>query len=63
MSIIENLRNELVHNATWEMNSKVFVKVEAGKVIEKCIYMPDFSEEGYLITYKNRKRFFSDGVK
>lgn len=63
VSIIENLRNELVHNATWEMNSKVFVKVEAGKVIEKCIYMPDFSEEGYLITYKNRKRFFSDGVK
>lgn len=62
-SMIENLRNELVHNATWEMNPKIFIIVEDGKIKERHIFMPDFTLEGTLITYKNRKRFFSDGKK
>ena len=62
-SIIENLRNELVHNATWEMNPKVFFATDAGKVTERCIYLPDFTAEGTLVTFHNRKRFFADGKK
>ncbi|MGN0252418.1 MAG: hypothetical protein ACI4EH_13825 [Oliverpabstia sp.] len=63
LSIIVNLRNELIHNATWEMNPKIFFSVKNHVLKEKCIYMPDFTEEGHLVTYKNRKRFFSQGKK
>lgn len=63
ISIVENLRNELIHNAAWEMNTKVFFHVENGIVVDKTIYFPDFSEDGHLITYVNRKRFFSRGTK
>ncbi len=63
ISIIENLRNELVHNATWEMNPKIFIDVEQNHIIERYIFLPDFTEEGTLVTYKNRKRFFADGKK
>lgn len=63
ISIVENLRNEFVHNATWEMNSKIFFRLKEGKLIEKCVYLPDFNNEGYLVAYKNRKRFFAQGIK
>ncbi len=62
-SIIENLRNELVHNATWEMNPKVFIAAKGTQILERYIFMPDFTTEGTLTTYKNRKRFFADGKK
>lgn len=62
-SIIENLRNELVHNATWEMNPKVFITTDNGQIIERHIFLPDFTPEGTLVTFKNRKRFFADGKK
>lgn len=63
ISIFENLRNEIVHNATWEMHPKVFLRVENQVVTERAIYLPDFSEDGNLVTYMNRKRFFADGKK
>ena len=63
INIIENLRNELVHNATWEMNPKVFFKHNEGKIVERCIYVSDFNDEGHLIKFINRKRFFSQGKK
>jgi len=63
ISIFENLRNEIVHNAVWELHPKVFFKIKSGVVSERAIYMPDFTEEGTLVTYKNRKRFFADGKK
>ncbi|MBQ9968253.1 MAG: hypothetical protein IJO88_05980 [Oscillospiraceae bacterium] len=63
LSIIENLRNELIHNAIWEMHPKVFFIKENGRLTERAIYMPDFNEEGHLVTFKNRKRFFADEKK
>lgn len=57
INIISSLRNELVHNATWEMNPKIFIRVNENELIEKFIFMPDFDNDGYLLTYKNRKRF------
>ena len=62
-AIIENLRNELVHNATWEMNPKVFAIVNNGQIVDRHIFMPDFTAEGTLVTFKNRKRFFAAGRK
>lgn len=63
ISIFENLRHEIVHNAVWELHPQVFFKIEKGVVCERAIYMPDFTEEGTLVAYKNRKRFFADGKK
>lgn len=63
LSIFENLRNEIIHNATWEMHSKVFFKMDGNNVIDRTIYFPDFTKEGTLVTYKNRKRFFAQGKK
>lgn len=45
------------------MNPKIFISIENKHLIEKFIFMPDFDDDGYLITYKNRKRFFSNGKK
>lgn len=61
--IVENLRNELVHNTVWEMNSKIYFHEKNGIIVDKTIYFPDFSEEGHLVAYRNRKRFFSRGIK
>ncbi|MBQ7891039.1 MAG: hypothetical protein IJ359_02675 [Erysipelotrichaceae bacterium] len=63
ISIFENLRNELIHNGTWEMFVKVFVEIEDGKVKQRYILIPDFTDEGTIVTFKNRKRFFSQDKK
>ena len=62
-AIIENLRDELVHNATWEMNPKIFIVTDDGLITSRHIFFPDLTAEGTLISYKNRKRFFSEGNK
>lgn len=56
--MIVNLRNELIHNGGWEMNPKVYLKIESGRIIKKDIYFPD-TKDGKILTYGNRKRFFS----
>ena len=62
-SIVENLRNELIHNATWEMNPKIFTVTGSGVITSRHIFFPDLTTEGTLVTYKNRKRFFAKGNK
>jgi len=62
-AIIENLRDELVHNATWEMNPKIFIVTDCGLITSRHIFFPDLTVEGTLASYKNRKRFFSEGNK
>lgn len=62
IKMIESLRNEAVHNGSWENNPKVYVKFRDGKIIERYMLFPDF-EEGRLANVKNRKHFFSRGTK
>lgn len=62
ISMIESLRNEVVHNGTWELNPKVFVRLENGKVQECFMLFPDM-EQGRLASVKNRRHFFSKGIK
>lgn len=62
VSLVESLRNEVVHNGTWELNPKVFVKFECGSPIERYMLFPDISQ-GHLATVKNRKHFFGNGMK
>lgn len=62
VKIIESLRNEAVHNGSWELNPKLFVVNKDNNIIEKFMLFPDF-EQGHLSCVKNRKHFFSKGTK
>ena len=58
ISIIESLRNELVHNGTWDLFPKIYCEFDGDNPRRKYIYWPDFSQ-GHLACSINRKRFFS----
>lgn len=60
--MIESLRNELVHNGSWELNPKVFVRFQDNIIVEKFMLFPDISD-GHLATVKNRRHFFETGSK
>jgi len=62
LKLLENLRHELIHNGSWESVPKLFYTVEGGEVKEKWIFLQD-EVNGNLVAYKNRRRFFSKGVK
>ena len=55
---IESLRNELVHNGSWQLVQKVYIVVENSAIVRRFILYPDFFN-GHLVTFKNRKRFFA----
>lgn len=57
---IESLRNELVHNGTWESIEKVYIETISGKIVNRFIYWPDF-RENRLAMSGNRNKFFSSG--
>lgn len=59
---IESLRNESVHNGTWELNPKIFVHFKNNIVVERFMLFPDMFQ-GRLITVKGRKHFFNMGIK
>ncbi|MDR7371036.1 hypothetical protein [Flavobacterium aquidurense] len=60
--MIEFLRNEIIHNASIDSLPKVYQRVEANKIVEKFILLPDFSN-GIIETYINRKRFYTVDTK
>lgn len=62
ISTIESLRNEVVHNGSWELNPKVFIAFERGLIRERYMLFPDILQ-GHLATVKNRRHFFGDGTK
>lgn len=62
VSNIEAIRNEIVHNGTWELNPKVFVCLENNVEVEKFMLFPDMIQ-GHLATVKNRKHFFATNIK
>lgn len=57
------IRNEIVHNASWEVPLKEYVQFEQQQLKGKWIFMPDATPEGTLVTYRNRKHFFSQEKK
>lgn len=62
VKIIESLRNETIHNGSWELNPKIFMVNDGNNIVEKFMLFPDF-EEGRLSCVKNRKHFFSKHQK
>ena len=62
ISNIEAIRNEIVHNGTWELNPRVFIRFKNGEETERFMLYPDM-EQGHLATVKNRRHFFSSDRK
>ena len=62
ISQIEAIRNEIVHNGTWELNPKIFIRLKNYEEVERFMLFPDM-EQGHLATVKNRKHFFFGDVK
>ena len=60
--IIESLRNEAVHNGTWEFRPRVFLEFNKQQIVKRYMLFPDF-DEGRLSSVKNRKHFFSAETK
>lgn len=62
INIVVNIRNELIHNGSWEMNPKVFMEFKDEKIVNKWILFPD-TDNGNICSFKNRKRFFGKREK
>ncbi len=62
IKMIQTLRNEIVHNGSFEDVPKVFQLFKNGQMLEKFVLLPDF-EDGLIKTIKNRKRFFDQEIK
>lgn len=60
--LILSLRNEIVHNASFENIPKVYQIFKKGELIEKFILIPD-STGGFFHSHRNRKRFFDQDIK
>lgn len=53
-----SMRNELVHNGTWELRSKVYCEIRNDEIVRRFIPWPEL-RDGRLATVLNRRRFFS----
>jgi hypothetical protein len=62
IKLILSFRNEIVHNASFENNPKVHQVFEKDAMVEKFIYVPDYTA-GNFDAYKNRTRFFNNEEK
>lgn len=61
-SFIETIRNEAVHNGSWELNPKIYIMSENGVIKEQYMLFPDMNQN-HLATVKNRRHFFSSRIK
>jgi len=62
LKLIISLRNEIIHNASFENTPKVYQVFKDNEMIEKFILIPD-STNGIFDTFKNRNRFFNNEIK
>lgn len=60
--LIKKLRNHIVHNGFLDMEASIYENKENGKLKERFILMPDYSE-GQLDKYKGRTLFYSKDIK
>lgn len=59
---IESIRNEVVHNGTWEYSPTVYLRIENREVIERFALFPDLTD-GRVDCVKNRRHFFGIDTK
>ena len=63
IKLISDLRNELIHNSSWQNVNKIYFHYNQNKLIEKFILIPDFDSEGNIVRSGNRNHFFSQENK
>lgn len=63
ITMIESLRNEIVHNGSWELTPRIFTSYKNNEITERFVLFPDTTNEGHLETAKNRKHFFGNELK
>ena len=59
---IESIRNEIIHNGSWQQPQNAYIRLNKGKVIERYVLYPDM-EDGHYAKYVNRYHFFSKETK
>ncbi|MCW3111258.1 MAG: hypothetical protein JWQ09_5764 [Segetibacter sp.] len=62
IQLILSLRNDIIHNSSFENIPKVYQQFKDGEMVEKYILIPD-STNGNFDTFKNRNRFFNNDIK
>ena len=60
--VVEAIRNEIVHNGTWELRPRIFIRFQDGLEAERFVLFSDM-EQGRLAAVKNRRHFFASGTK
>lgn len=62
ITLMINLRNEIIHNGSLHKKSKIFHVIENNTVTEKIIYLQDHSN-GIIDRVNNRNKFYSKDYK
>lgn len=62
ITLMINLRNEIIHNGSLHEKSKIFHVIENNTVTEKIIYLQDHSN-GIIDRVNNRNKFYSKDYK
>ncbi len=57
------LRDEIMHNRALDASGVAFVRRDGGRVIERFVLLPDADEGGTICSWKNRRRFYSLGLR
>lgn len=58
INTVETIRNELIHNGSWENIPKLYQGVLNNKS-GSWVLFPDINESGYFVNSNNRNKFFS----
>ena len=59
---LEAIRNEVVHNGSWESFPSVYIRTSQNEVKERFMLFPDFID-GHYEKFVNRNHFYSQGLK
>ncbi len=62
INMIINYRHEIIHNGSFEYQNKIYFNYRNKELHEKYVYLIDYTD-GNIDTVKNRKRFYSKGLK
>lgn len=59
---IESVRNEVIHNGTWEPNPTIYIRIKDKEIFERFMIFPDLTDGNYD-KYVNRYHFFGKGLQ
>lgn len=63
ISYLESLRDEVIHNRSFEALSLCYINIENSAIKDRFFLIPDSTEDGKLTTWNGRCRFYSQEKK